>query len=68
MFVCEIVNDLMTATQKGMNKVRVKIFGKPTSGRRIYTGEQVDIIVTEKKANELTDKHKLEAELDELGF
>ena len=67
-FVFESLNTIMTNAQKGMNVVVVKIFGKTNSGRKIATGEQVVVSVTEKKRNELVNKHEVEAELAELGF
>lgn len=67
-FVFESVNTFMTKAQKGMDAVRVKVFGKPNSGRRIATGEQCVVSVRKKKANELVSKHEIEVGLAELGF
>lgn len=67
-FVFEAINTFMTTAQKGMDSVRVAIFGKTSSGRKVNTGETVVMSVTKKEANELTNKHEIEAELAELGF
>lgn len=67
-FVFESINSFATTAQKGMDSVRVSIFGKTSSGKRVNTGEQVVMSVTKKEANELTNKHEIEAGLAELGF
>lgn len=67
-FVFEAINTFMTTAQKGMDSVRVAIFGKTSSGRKVNTGETVVMSVTKKEANELTNKHEIEAGLAELGF
>lgn len=67
-FVFEAINTFMTTAQKGMDSVRVMIFGKTSSGREVNTGETVVMSVTKKEAAELTNKHKIEAELTDLGF
>ena len=67
-FVFESINSIVSYAQKGTNAVIVKIFGKTNSGRKVYTGEQVTISVTKKKADELVNKREVEAGLAELGF
>lgn len=67
-FIVESCKTPVALVNKGMERVRIAVFGETKGGRRYNTGETV--LIEEKKAvaEKLKSTHQMEAELEELNL